>query len=452
VTGDRVAARPVVPLAFLGEARRAPDAPMRAVPHIVAWNLTARCNLECAHCYIAAGPAAPADGELTTDDVCRIADEIFSLNPAPMFILSGGEPLLRRDLPAIAEYGASRGATVVVGTNGTLLSDERISELKSAGVTGVAVSVESLDPHYHDRFRRGHGSLGATLQAVERLAAHRLDFVIQTTVTRANRGELPALAAWAAERGAVSFNAYFLVTTGRATRMSDLTPAEYEDALEALVSLHLEYLGRMLVRAKCAPHFMRLVHRRAPDSPLLNYGTRCPCGVQYCRITPDGKLTACPYLPLSAGDVRTTSFVEVWQESSLFNRIRAGDLGGKCGRCEYRVLCGGCRARAYAADGDALASDPSCAYEPPPEAALVRAREVVYGSPAGAVQLPWSADASARLARIPSFVRGVVLQRVETYAREHGCAEVTLDVLREVRARLPVDFSKRLPFFSRHDD
>lgn len=119
---------------------------MSASPHVVAWNLTRRCNLECAHCYIAAGPSETATGELSTGDVRRIADEIFALNPSPFFILSGGEPLLREDLCEIAEHAAGRGATVVVGTNGTLLTDARILALKDAGVTGVAVSVESLDP------------------------------------------------------------------------------------------------------------------------------------------------------------------------------------------------------------------------------------------------------------------------------------------------------------------
>ena len=117
-----------------------------------------------------------------------------------MFILSGGEPRLRDDLEAIAEHCATRGATVVVGTNGTLLTDQRIESLMAAGVTGVAVSIESLDPTYHDRFRRGHGSLEATLAAIDRLAEHKLDFVIQTTLTAGNRDELPSLVAWAAER------------------------------------------------------------------------------------------------------------------------------------------------------------------------------------------------------------------------------------------------------------
>jgi len=414
---------------------------------VVAWNLTRRCNLECAHCYISAGPSESATGELTTAECLRIAGEILDVNPAPMFILSGGEPLLREDLPDIAAYATGRGATVVVGTNGTLLTDERIGALRASGVTGVAVSVDSLESHYHDRFRHGAGALEATTAAIERLRQHRLDFIIQTTVTRANRADLSRVAAWAMAQGAVSFNAYFLVPTGRGARLSDLTPAEYEDVLAELVRLQSEYLGRMMVRAKCAPHFMRHVHAATPDSPVMAYETRCPCGVQYCRITPDGKLTPCPYLPEVAGDLRRQSFADIWREAPLFRTLREGPLGGRCGRCEYRALCGGCRARAFAVEGDVLAEDPSCAYQPSGDLpVLAPASPVTYGRPA-ARDMRWSPAAEARLSRIPSFVRGVVVQRLEDHARRVGRSEITPELMDEVRRTMPVDFSKRRPFF-----
>jgi radical SAM protein with 4Fe4S-binding SPASM domain len=418
---------------------------------VVAWNLTRRCNLECAHCYISAGPHEQGGDELTTDECRRIAQEILAVNPAPLFILSGGEPLLRADLTELARFTSSRGATVVVGTNGTLLTDDRIAELKAAGVTGFAVSVDSLDPKHHDNFRHGPGSLAATTAALERLRRHRLDFVIQTTVTKGNRAELGRLVAWAAEQGAVCFNAYFLVATGRGARLADLTPDDYEAVLADLVGYHRVYIGRMMVRAKCAPHFMRHVHQAAPDSPVLNYATRCPCGVQYCRITPDGKVTPCPYLPLPAGDLRRASFGEIWRESDLFRQLRNGSLGGKCGRCEYRVLCGGCRARAFAIEGDYLAADPSCSYQPPAGAEPIPPlRAVTYGSKIEP-ELRWTKEAEARLHRVPSFVRGVVVKRLEDYARRTGAREVTVDLMREVRRAMPVDFSKRVPFFADDD-
>jgi len=417
------------------------------VPHVVAWNLTKRCNLECAHCYIAAGPHESATDELDTAACLDIVDQLLAVNAAPLLILSGGEPLLRRDLSEIAHHASANGATVVVGTNGTLLTDERIAALKNAGVSGVAVSVDSLRPSYHDNFRHGRGALAEVQAALARLAAARLDFIIQTTVTKGNRAELERLAAWSADQGAVSFNCYFLVATGRGAALADLTPAEYETVLADLARWEVAYRGRMMVRAKCAPHFMRLVHQTDPDSPVLNYQTRCPCGTQYCRITPDGKLTPCPYLPEVAGDLRQHSFAELWRSAPLFRQLREGRLGGKCGSCEYRALCGGCRARAFALEGDVLAADPSCVYQPTGDTTRIEpVRALAYGddfTPA----LVWAAAARTRIERIPSFVRGVVMQRVEAWARRQGRREVTPELLAEVRSAMPIDFSKRRPFF-----
>jgi AdoMet-dependent heme synthase len=449
-TSARGPAAPQPPAALaVGAVDPVQDFARGRVPHVVAWNLTQRCNLACAHCYISAGDWHASDGDLTTAECHRIADEILALNPTPMFVLSGGEPLLRDDLEAIAEHSAARGATVVVGTNGTLLTDTRVASLRDAGVQGFALSIDSLDPRYHDRFRHGTGALAQTLAAVDRLIAHELDFLVQTTVTRGNRGELASIAAWAAERGAVAFNVYFLVATGRGDGMPGLDPAANEAVLAELVELETTYRGRMMVRSKCMPALMRHVAERAPASPLMNYQTRCPCGVHYCRITPEGRVTPCPYTPVVAGDLRTQSFADVWWRSPVFRSLRDGEPGGKCGRCEYRELCGGCRARAYAATGDLMAEDGSCAYEPSGTIPVVRPRrDAAYGQPAEP-ELEWDEDARARMDRVPSFVRGVVTKRVETFARERGHPRVTLEVLAEVRESMPVDFSGRKPFFLR---
>ncbi|MGH9382049.1 MAG: radical SAM protein [Thermoanaerobaculia bacterium] len=430
-----------------GRAAASPE----AVPHVVAWNLTRRCNLACAHCYIAAGPWHGDGDELTLEECRRIAGEIFELNPAPLFILSGGEPLLRDDLEDLARFATGAGATVVVGTNGTRLTAERIASLQEAGVTGVALSVDSLDARYHDRFRHGDNALEDTLAAVERLRQARLDFVIQTTLTPGNRHEVTRVAEWAAEKGAVCFNLYFLVETGRGEGMRSLAPAENDTVLAELVALAERFRGRMLVRSKCQPQIMRHALAHEGGSTLAHYATRCPCGIQYCRITPEGMLTPCPYMPVAAGDLRRQSFGEIWREAPLFADLRGGELGGKCGRCEYRAACGGCRARAWARSGQVLAADDSCAYEPPDSEArplFELPQRPTYGQrfrPA----LPWSDAARARLERIPSFVRGVVGQRVERWAADRGLDQVTPELLDRIRAELPVDFSKRLPFFAR---
>ena len=369
------------------------------------------------------------------------------MNPSPLLILSGGEPLVREDLPRIAAYASGRGATVVVGTNGTMLGEGRVETLRRAGVSGVAVSVDSLDAERHDRFRAGRQALARTVEALARLRDHRLDFVLQTTASPGNAEEIPRLVEWAAEQGAVCFNLYFLVPTGRGAGLLDLAPPRVEELLALLAAAEKRYRGTMMVRAKCAPHFMRHVHAADPSSPVLGYRTRCPCGIDYCRITPDGKLTPCPYMPAVAGDLRQQSFAEIWTGSPLFHELRRRELGGRCGRCEYRLVCGGCRARALATTGDHLAEDPSCTYEPTGDRPLVARAAVAYGLAPAAESLAWTDEAQRRMQRVPSFVRGVVMRRVEDFARDRGLAAVTPELLDEIRRQMPVDFSKRRPFF-----
>ncbi|MFQ5746549.1 MAG: radical SAM protein [Gemmatimonadota bacterium] len=413
----------------------------------MAWNLTRRCNLACAHCYIAAGDWHTGQEELDTAACVRIVHEIADLNPGTMLVLSGGEPLVRPDLETLAAEASGRGCTVVVGTNGTELAPRRIESLRTAGVSGFAVSIDSLDARYHDRFRHGSGSLEATRNSVARLVAAELDVVVQMTITDGNRHELAKVAAWAADQGAMAFNVYFVVGTGRGSGLREMTPDRNEEALREIVALERAYRGHMLVRSKCMPQIMRLAVGEAPDSSLRRYATRCPCGLQYCRITPDGKVTPCPYNPLEAGDLRRESFSDVWRDSPLFARLREELPGGKCGVCEYREVCGGCRARAYARTGDLMAADESCAYEPTGDVSVLRASNGGTYGDAPARELRWDAAAEERLRRIPSFVRGVVAERVETYARRTGADVVTSELMTRVREELPVDFSRRRPFF-----
>lgn len=430
-------------------AERVPDGEL--LPHVVAWNLTKRCNLSCTHCYISAGPFESAESELTTAECRRVVDELVAVNPSPMLILSGGEPLVRDDLPEIASYAKGRGATVVVGTNGTTLTGPRVAMLKAAGVSGVAVSVDSLEEGTHDLFRGGRRALERTKEALARLREARLDFVVQTTATPGNAGEIPALVEWAAAEGAVCFNLYFLVPTGRGAGLRDLAPERIEALLASLAGEERRHRGSMMVRAKCAPHFMRHVHQADAGSPVLGYRTRCPCGIDYCRITPDGKLTPCPYMPTVAGDLRAQSFGEIWSGSPVLADLRRRELGGRCGRCEYRLVCGGCRARALATSGDYLAEDPSCVYDPAGDRPLVARPPVAYGSAPAAAGLVWTEAAKQRVQRIPSFVRGVVMRRVEDFARGRGLDTVTPELLGEIRGAMPIDFSRRRPFFLNDD-
>jgi radical SAM protein with 4Fe4S-binding SPASM domain len=194
----------------------------------------------------------------------------------------------------------------------------------------------------------------------------------------------------------------------------------------------------LLIRAKCAPHFRRILYQLDPESPLLaNYAHgSCPAGKSYCRITPTGDVTPCPYMPVSAGNLREVGFAELWARGQVFTDLREKPLGGRCGTCEFREICGGCRCRAYATSGDYLAEDPACGYQPGRHGgALIRLPvEQTFGleAPHG---LAWEPSARARLDAVPAFARAMVVQAVEAYARSRGETLVTPALLAEVRGR-----------------
>lgn len=392
------------------------------LPRVVAWNLTTGCNQACAHCYMTARRGAGE--ELALEECKRIADEILALQPSPMFVLSGGEPLTRPDLEELAEHCARAGATVVVGTNGTLLTAARIHSLAAAGVRGFALSVDSLDPSVHDRFRGMPGALARVRAASRRLREAGLPVVIQSTLGAQTRHELQDLAAWAHAEGAFAFNLYLHVETGRGRDLEPLSAQHTEAVLAELAGLERHYRDRMLVRAKCLPQFVRVSYASDPDSPVLHQDTRCPAGIWYCRITPDGRLTPCPYLPDSAGDLRERSFEEIWLESPLLRGLREGVEGGRCGRCAFSKSCGGCRARS-AARGRLEGDDPSCPHQPDGEPLPRRG------------PVPWSEAAAARVDRLPAFARDMARGRLEARARREGLERIDEAWLGAVMASLP---------------
>jgi radical SAM protein with 4Fe4S-binding SPASM domain len=194
----------------------------------------------------------------------------------------------------------------------------------------------------------------------------------------------------------------------------------------------------LLIRAKCAPHFRRILWQLNPASPLLkNYAHgSCPAGKYYCRITPEGDVTPCPYMPVAAGNLRQASFAELWRQSPVFSDLREPKLGGRCGACEFAKLCGGCRCRAYASYGDYLAEDPACSYQPGAHGGQVieLPATLTFGLPVD-YELVWEESARARMATIPSFARGMVVKAVEAYARRRGERTVTTELLADARAK-----------------
>ncbi len=393
------------------------------VPYVISWNLTARCNLRCKHCYIDASSAMP--GELSTDEALRVLDEIAEVNAETIVILTGGEPLLRPDLDQLVARAAESGMMAVLGTNGTLLTADRARALADRGLAGVGISLDSLVSSRHDTFRGVDGAWDATRQGIH--AAHRagLDVQIQMTLTRDNWTELEGVVRFARDAGARVLTVFFLVCTGRGQDLVDLTPEEYERVLNRLVKQEHEGI---MIRPRCAPTFRRALAQAKPDSILLNSDAgRCMAGKNYCRITPDGQVTPCPYMPLVVGRLREASFGELWRSAPLFQSLRAPTLQGRCGRCEYRDLCGGCRARALASSGDPLAEDPWCTYSPGTDETPEGPDEAVVS---------WTADAESRLQKAPFFVRKMIRGAVEAFARRQGVTLVTPELLDESRRRM----------------
>ncbi len=479
-----------------------------ARPYVVSWNLTYRCNLACEHCYLDAG-GAPQVGtenfadrsELGTDECFRVIDEIAAFAPECVTILTGGEPLLRRDILEIVRRASERGLWVVVGTNGVRITENVARRLAEAGARGLSISLDALDPDRHDGFRKVRGAWRNTVEGAEILNRTGLPFIVQTTAGSHNLGELDAIADFAHDRLAAKvWNLYFLVPTGRGQFVSDMTPAQYDEVLASLYRIQRKYDRRMLVNAKCAPHYIKTVlenaRLRAEDvecasarqaesegmpidaasgppssslprtepaagaspswtglSPIRTYSGGaggCPAGTHYMGIRPNGDVTPCPYLPVFAGTLRSSSLADLWTSSELFTDIRRrSSLGGRCGECEMNGHCGGCRARAYGMTGDLMAEDPLCTHTPgkfvgspllalhgPAASGMPGARAIEYG-PESAATIAWDDAAAARMKKIPVFVRGMVIRAVEESCRKNGLDRVTVEELERIRARMP---------------
>jgi radical SAM protein with 4Fe4S-binding SPASM domain len=418
---------------------------------------------------------ADTSKELSTDECRRVMDEIAQVNPEALLILTGGEPLVRKDIFDLASYASDTGFTVVLGTNGVLLREAEARRMRQSGIQGASISLDSVVPERHDAFRQLPGAWQGAVRATQILNAEGLDFSIHTSITIWNVDEVSAMIDLARELGARVLNFFFLVRTGRGTDLTDIAPDQYERLLTMIAqaqgvgdettrssgtgpggvaqedpwSLPVGRAGEMMIRAKCAPHLRRIIYELAPDSPLLqNYAQgSCPAGKHYCRITPTGDVTPCPYMPVSAGNLRQQAFRDIWYQARPMRDLREPRLGGKCGPCEFARICGGCRCRAYATYGDYLAEDPACAYTPGKygNSLISLAEEQTFGFDPR-FTLTWSEAAQARLQRLPSFARGMVAKGVERYATEHSISVITPEVMQDVRARAEERFGRRFSF------
>jgi len=408
-------------------------------PFLVALNLTRRCNLKCAHCYLDAGTLNCGDPEeLATAEVCALLNEIAALSEETMVVLTGGEPLLRPDIMEIAAHASGLGLMVVMGTNGVLLNDKRVAALQKAGVSAAGISVDSLDAEYHDGFRGAPGSWAKTISGIDACRRAGLMFQVHFSVTDDNAHELDSMIEFCRSSGAAVLNVFFLVCTGRGETYTNISLDTYENVLRRVAQAARDE-KELLVRARCAPHFKRMALEMDPPLPVTlidGYEAGgCLAGTRYCRVTPTGGITACPYIEESVGSIREMPFADIWRDAPMFNELRTPKLEGRCGICEYSKLCGGCRARPYAKTGELMGEDFLCGHRPAGGAIIEPL--MAEGS------IPWAQDAEERLARVPGFVRRFVRNRAESHAREIGAATVTAAHLEELAKRR---FGDALPF------
>ncbi len=346
---------------------------------MVAWEVTRSCNLACVHCR-ASSLRGPYEGELSTDRCRNLLDEIAAVGK-PVIILTGGEPLLREDIYEIAAYGDGRGLRMVLATNGTLVTEEVAVKMQNAGIRRVSISIDGKDAKLHDAFRHVPGAFDGAMAGIAAMKKAGLEFQINTTITRLNLDQIADIMAMAIGIGAAAHHIFLLVPTGRGKELSDqaISPEEYERTLNWFYkeSLHCP----IQLKATCAPHYYRILRQRGQGTGVREQGTGtreqgaenplhtmtrgCLGGSSFCFISHTGQVQPCGYLELDCGRIKEKKFADIWTNSPILKELR--DLNtykGKCGRCEFIRVCGGCRARAYEITGDYLAEEPFCVYEP----------------------------------------------------------------------------------------
>ena len=345
--------------------------------HLVAWELTKSCNLFCAHCRGSAAPGSYAS-ELTTDECFRLVDQILEVG-CPIIILTGGEPLARPGVIEIARYAVNKGLRVVMGTNGTLITEEMAAKLKDVPVSRLGISLDFPIAELQDNFRGQAGAFVAVMKGIANARRAGIEVQINSTITRLNVDYLDDLLTIALDVGAVAFHPFMLVPTGRGKGLEsvELSPERYEQTLHWIYDKQVELGDKIFFKPTDAPHYLRVVKQRqkqdqraktkvATGHNPANIITRgCLAGTGFCFVSYLGKVKGCGYLDVEAGSIRKESFAQIWANSPLFRQLRdLSNLKGKCGVCEYKRICGGCRARAYEATCDYLEAEPYCIYEP----------------------------------------------------------------------------------------
>ena len=348
---------------------------MEFSPKWIAWEITRRCNLRCVHCRSSSEIVVDEHPDFPIEEAFRLLDDIAGY-ATPVIVLSGGEPLLRKDVFDIAKYGTDKGLRMCMATIGSLVTDEVCEKIKASGMKIVSMSLDGASPEVHDDFRNEKGAFDSVMRAAGLFKKHGIEFIINSSFTKRNEEEISKVYKLAKKIGATAWYLFMIVPTGRGEEIMNelITKEHYEDILDWHYGMEKDEL-EMLVRPTCAPHYYRIVLQKAKEEGekferrTLKFSTGgskgCLAGQLICLIDVDGNVLPCSYFPKPAGNVRTESFKDIWENSELFKDLRDfKSYKGKCGKCEYVNVCGGCRARAYAVHGDYMAEEPFCNYIP----------------------------------------------------------------------------------------
>ncbi|MBI2910013.1 MAG: TIGR04053 family radical SAM/SPASM domain-containing protein [Chloroflexi bacterium] len=360
------------------------DMDFNQTPFIVFWETTRACALACRHCRATAQPRRHPE-ELTSEEGFRLIGEIKSFGN-PLFVITGGDPMMRPDLYDLIRYGDKVGLRVSLAPSATaLVTKEALRKAKDAGVKRISFSLDGSTAEVHDAFRQTKGAFERMMRILQWTKEVGIALQVNTTLSRYNKDDLPAIARLVGEAGAVLWSVFCLVPTGRGLDEDMVSPQEHEDAFNLLYDISKTV--PFDVKTTAAENYRRVVVQRKMAESGLAEGSevrlqlarpgfdsgdgisRAAKGVNdgngCCFISHTGEVYPSGFLPVVAGNVRTQSLLEIYRNSPIFRDLRdVSKLKGKCGRCEYNKICGGSRARAYAVTGDYLAAEPYCVYQP----------------------------------------------------------------------------------------
>ncbi len=344
------------------------------IPRLIAWEVTRSCELNCVHCR-AAARFGPYSNELSTEEIFKTMENIASF-AKPIIIITGGDPMMRADVFDVAKYGTELGLRMVMAPCGRMITDETVEKMIDSGIRRISISIDGATAESHDNFRRVNGAFDDAIKAMDVAKRNGLEFQVNTTVTKQNVHELEQILELAINAGAVAFDTFLLVPTGRGKELADqeISPEKYEEVLNWIYERKQD--SPIQFKPTCAPHFYRILRQRekekgkavTPQTHGLDAMTKgCMGGQSFAFISHTGKVQICGFMDVECGDIRKENynFQHIWETSPVFLQMRDLDnYHGRCGYCEYRKVCGGCRARAYATTGDYLAEEPYCIYQP----------------------------------------------------------------------------------------